>query len=134
MRKIIISSWLFCFVMSCSNAKKISGDVGRIEVEQRKYNENKSDWKNHLLNIRVIFYDNDNNNEQLGLMIVSINNVHFLAELDGVFERSLYDDKTYEFKFYAPGFLEQKRKLKIEKGYEYIIKVFMRRDTTILLH
>jgi len=134
-KSFYIIFFLFFFsLLACSNTKKISNKIGKIEVEKRVYNENKTDWKNRMSNIRVIFYDNDRNNEQIGLMILSINDVHFLAELDGVFERSLYNDKTYEFKFYAPGFLEQKKKIKIEKGSEYIFKAFMRRDTTILLH
>lgn len=59
--------------------------------------------------------------------MVEINWIHFITDIDGGYERTLGFGKKYNFKFYCSGFYAQRKTIKIEKGCEYLIKIFMER-------
>ena len=128
MRTLLIIKVLFffCIFCSCAETNKLNTNTGSIEIEERKVDERQSELFKNISNIRVSFFKRyDNNIEKFGLLVVNINGVHFLADINGILERYLYDGKTYKFRFYGSGFYEQKREIKIRKGYEYYIKVIM---------
>lgn len=117
-------AFVFFALSSCIGVKK-SHQYNNGEIEILKKQVIKDYGFSKVSLIKIEFYSTQRKMEKRKLMGLSINNVDFLTDAEIDFERNLAFGRKYEFRFYGTGFQELKKKIKIEMGFEYLIKVFL---------